>query len=124
MALASDIRQIVANFVEGKLSHEAFQKEFASMWSAVSESDDSYAKWIAYRIQAELSLFVDDFLPEQGLKLNLSRLLPAQLYTTTVKIETKIDEKVEGTLGSGSSNDFDYQEAWEFRSSNLVGSAA
>jgi hypothetical protein len=83
------------------MDHQAFQREFAAAWSAVSESQDSQGKHLAYQIQSELSRFVEDLVSESALKGKLARLaLPPQLYTTTVKVTFRREEELPGQTGS------------------------
>jgi hypothetical protein len=61
----SHIRKLVDDFVSVRIDHERFQREFASAWSAVSESADGQEKYLAYKVQSCLADFVEDLVSEQ-----------------------------------------------------------
>ncbi len=90
------IRKLLEEFVSGRIDHEQFQKEFASVWSAVSESADGEEQFLAHKVQSFLADFVEDLVSEQELKGKLSRIaLPTQQPPVVINIEEATFRKEE-----------------------------
>jgi hypothetical protein len=103
----SHIRKLVDDFVSVRIDHERFQREFASAWSAVSESADGQEKYLAYKVQSCLADFVEDLVSEQELMGKLASIaLPTQQVHVALQIQVipYEEERIAPWADQGSSN--------------------
>jgi hypothetical protein len=103
----SHIRKLVDEFVSGRIDHEQFQREFASVWSAVSESADGQGKYLACKVQSCLADFVEDLVSEQELMGKLASIaLPTQQVHVALQIQVipYEEERIAPWADQGSSN--------------------
>ena len=107
MQLESHIRQLVDDFVSGRIDHEQFQRKFASVWSAVSESSDGQEKYLACKVQSWLADFVEDLVSAQELMGKLASIaLPTQQFHVALQIQVipHEEERIAPWSDQGSSN--------------------
>ena len=119
MQLESHIQKLVDEFVSGRIDHEQFQKEFASVWSAVSESSDGQGKYLACKVQSCLADFVEGLVSAQKLIGKLASIaLPTQQFHIAMQIQeiSHEEERIAPWADQGSSNIF--EEALEVLSTS------
>ena len=90
MSSLAQIRDLVSKFLDGSIESKEFADRFEPLLEAVEDSADIDASNLAKQIELRIARFIDGYISEVSLRVQLHALVPPPSLTPIIFIQAEL----------------------------------